>query len=164
MFFRLMLWLLARRIEVLTETNPAFVAAIRRRVCVLQFETTGGRVARYFSFRAGATGSRSGRHERPSLTFRFSSAAVARRLILAMAVSRGDSAIMIDAINQGKLRLLGDISLLPWFMQIAAFFPPRRGAAQHTAPPAGAVAERAARVEPAARTADAGGPPSQSLG
>jgi ubiquinone biosynthesis protein UbiJ len=126
MFFRLMLLLLGQRINSLAENNPEFQEAIRRRVCVLQFETANQRVARHYVFTAGKTRSEGTTHQNPTLTFSFASGGVARNLILAMARRPRDKAIMVDAINQGKLRLQGDMSLLPWFMQIADYFAPDR--------------------------------------
>lgn len=125
MFFRLMLWVLAKRITSLVENNPAFREALGNRVCVLQFTSANHRVARYYAFTAGKIRSESALHERPSLTFRFASTGVARNLIFSMARKPGDQSIMVDAINQAKLRLEGDMSLLTWFMGISGFFAPQ---------------------------------------
>lgn len=124
MFFRLMLILLAKRIDYLSSNNTEFRKTISTRRCVIQFKTHDGNIARYFVFAATNTSSSPGLHEKPSITFSFRSAKVARNLILSMAKDPGDKSAFLQAINQGKLKLQGDISLMMWFMVIADFFPP----------------------------------------
>lgn len=124
MFYRLMLWLLSKRIVALSENHEGFQAAIRRRRCVIQFKTHNNKVARYFSFAGGQVLSEAKLHDSPSITFSFRTAAVARKLILGMAKTPDDKSVFIEAINQGKLRLQGDISLMTWFMEISDFFAP----------------------------------------
>lgn len=125
MFFRLMLWLLAKRILSLTENSEAFRQATGSRACVIQFKTHNNAVARYFTFAGGKSNSCEGLHNSPSLTFSFKSAAIARNLILSMAKDPSDKGKMVDAINKAKLRFEGDISLLNWFMGISDHFAPQ---------------------------------------
>ncbi|NRB41308.1 MAG: hypothetical protein HRU20_23020 [Pseudomonadales bacterium] len=124
MFFRLMLWLMAKRIDTLVNSSDEFKQAMGNRVCVIQFKTANHSVARYFSFAAGKTKSSSGLHKNPALTFTFKSASIARNLILSMASDPSDKGKMVDAINLAKLRFEGDISLLAWFMDISDHFAP----------------------------------------
>lgn len=126
MFFNLMLWLMAKRLSTLANSDDAFKQQIKGCVCVIQFRTADRRVARYFSFTAGSVKTRKIVHDNPSISFTFQSTAIARNLILSMARNPKDKAVMIEAINQGKLRLQGDISLLAWFMAVSEHLPPDR--------------------------------------
>ena len=99
MFFRLMLWLLAKRIDSLSEQSLDFKNAIGRKKCVMQFKTADNRVKRYYAFAAGKTSSEGIVHKNPSITFSFKSAASARNLILKIAINPDDSSLFINAIN-----------------------------------------------------------------
>ena len=124
MFFRLMLWALAKRLEWLSKNDKAFQEEIAQRVCVLQFQTPNQGVCRYFAFAGGKTESKPIPHKNPSIIFTFKSSGTARQLVMEMAKDPEDMSGFMDAMNMGKIRVKGDISLMIWFMTFSDFLAP----------------------------------------
>ena len=124
MLFRFCLWLLAKRITSLMQDHEGFKRVAGKKTCVIQFKTLDNKVARYFFFNMGKVETAAALHKKPSLTIAIPSAAEARKLILMLAKHPNDKAKPIEAIKQGQLRFIGDISLLTWFMAISDYFAP----------------------------------------
>ncbi|NRA41848.1 MAG: hypothetical protein HRU21_06005 [Pseudomonadales bacterium] len=130
MLFRLCLWLLAKRIQYLTDTHPQFQQLIARRACVISFELANSSACRYFEFKWGKVNSEAKRHSHASLSFQISSAKDFRYLLWIMAKDPHNKSQMITLIRQAKIRFAGDMSQLTWFMQIADYFAPQSFAAK----------------------------------
>lgn len=125
MLFKMLLWLMGLRIAWLAKNDADFKKAIAKKRCVLQFQTEDHTVTRYYSFAGGKTHSENQKHKSPSLIFAFEDASVVPRLILSMARDPNDRGVFMAAMNKGKIRIQGDISLLTWFMSIAEMLGPR---------------------------------------
>ena len=126
MLMRMLLWMLAKRFTWLLNHNEDFKHAVAKKICVLQFQTQDKKIARYYEFKAGKINSESESHLKPSLTFNFQHADTIRELMFLMAKDPSDKAVFMAAMNQGKIRFEGDVSLLTWFMTIADFLGPNK--------------------------------------
>lgn len=131
MLLTLGLWLLDKKFQQLCQHDKAFVKALGRRHCVVQFCTKRLGSARFFTFSAGKVTSQPGLHPAPTLTFSFPSTLAAIQLGLTAAQSPNTEAAMLPMINQGKLFIYGDISQLTWFMAISHFLTPASKATPH---------------------------------
>ena len=109
----------------LIKSSHEFQQALGRGNQIIEFTTSDKKVTRYFAFSGGKLKSEPKHHKRAALTLTFSSASSARKLILSMARDPSDKAGMIEGINQGKIRIKGNIALLTWFLVISDYLPPK---------------------------------------
>ena len=89
-------------------------------------KTADGVAKRYYSFALGKTKSKGAEHAEPTMAIVFESATVAMGLIRTMAKNPKDPSVFMVAMQQGKLKMEGDMSLMMWFMQIAKHFGPQK--------------------------------------
>ena len=124
MLFRLLLWILAWRINTLARKHPGFQKVIGDYRVVLQFKTRDGKAQRYYVFDAGETWSRAGVHDDPTMAFVFNSPKQAMALIKRMGENPEDKTIFIMAIKEGLLSIEGDMAYLTWFQAMSRYFGP----------------------------------------
>lgn len=121
MRLRVLLWYMARRMEAEARTNPEFIAQLHGRNFVIQFTTESKRVARFYAVRKNRVYSRSGFHRQPSLTITFANAEYGFRTLTAR-----DKMAFMQGVQEQKIRVEGDFSLLMWFVGIAKYLKPSR--------------------------------------
>src|SRR6218665_872067 len=120
MKFRVVLWYMARRMEVLSRTNSDFIARLHGRDFTLQLSTEQG-VHRYFHVHHNRVHSRSELHATPDLALLFKTDEIAFRLI-----STADANSFMAAMQAGEVKLTGDYALLMWFMSVGKYLKPQR--------------------------------------
>jgi len=122
MKFRMLLWYMARRMDLLARTHPEFIARLHGRDFVIQISTDEG-AHRFFRVRHNRVESHNSVCPAPDLTMQFINNHVAFRLL-----SRGDANSFMTAVQAGEVKLIGDYALLMWFMGIGKYLrPARRG-------------------------------------
>lgn len=124
MLFRFLLWVLAWRINSLSQKSEGFKKVIGDYQVVLQFKTRDQKVQRYYAFDAGKTSSKNRLHENPTMSFVFNNAKEAMQLIKKMGENPEDKTIFIMAIRDGLLQIEGDMAYLTWFQAISKYFGP----------------------------------------
>lgn len=121
MKFRLLLWYMARRMDMLARTNTEFIGKLHGRDFVLQISTDEN-THRYFHVHHNRVVSHAERHAQPDLVLQFRSNAIGLRLI-----SKGNANDFMAAVQQLDVSMQGDMTLLMWFMGIGKYLrPPRR--------------------------------------
>jgi hypothetical protein len=118
MKFKMLLWYMARRMELLARTHPEFIARLHGRDFTLQISSDEGSV-RYYRVRHNRVVSRNAAHSTPSMTLQFASDDMGFDLL-----SKADPAAFMAAMQSGDVKVSGDFSLLMWFMSIAPFMRP----------------------------------------
>ncbi len=118
MKFRMLLWYMARRMELLARTHPEFIARLHGRDFTLQISSDDG-TARFFRVRHNRVVSRNAAHSAPSITLHFAGDDIGFDLL-----GRASSSAFMTAMQEGGVRVTGDFSLLMWFMSIAPFMRP----------------------------------------
>jgi hypothetical protein len=119
MKFRMLLWYMARRMEILARTNAEFIAKLHGRDFVIQIATDEG-TERFFRIHHNRVASRDGRHATPDLTLHFASDDIGLRLLM-----KGDANAFMAAVQTQEVALTGDYALLMWFMSVGKFLRPR---------------------------------------
>jgi hypothetical protein len=128
MKFRMLLWYMARRMDLLARTHPEFIARLHGRDFVIQISTDEG-AHRFFRVRHNRVESHNSVCPEPDLTMHFINNDVAFRLL-----SRGDANSFMTAVQAGEVKLIGDYALLMWFMGIGKYLrPARRGRSRREA-------------------------------
>ncbi|HEX6591957.1 MAG TPA: hypothetical protein VF050_08155 [Moraxellaceae bacterium] len=120
MKFRMLLWYMARRMELLARTHPEFIAKLHGRDFIIQISTDEA-AHRYFHIHHNRVASRNSVHPEPSLTLHFVNNDVAFRLL-----SRADANAFMAAMQAQEVRVIGDYALLMWFMGIGKYLRPAR--------------------------------------
>lgn len=132
---KMLLWYMARRMELLSRTHPGFIAKLHGRDFIIQIDTAEGS-HRYFQVQHNRVTSRNTLHDKPDLCLRFSSDAAAFRLLV-----NGNATTFMAAMQKQEVQVTGDYALLMWFMGIGKFLRPRLRRGAHadsgTAPTAG---------------------------
>ncbi len=134
MKLRVVLWYMARRMEMLSRTNSGFIARLHGRDFTLQISTEEG-VHRFFHVHHNRVHSRDKLHEAPDLALAFKTDEVALRLL-----STADANAFMTAMQAGEVKLTGDYALLMWFMSVGKYLRPQ-GLRRRR--PGGEVARRA---------------------
>lgn len=125
MMFRLMLWLLAFRIQQLSKKSDGFIKSIAGYNVALQFKTADGKVQRFYTFNQGETRSDSGLHPEPTMALVFRTPREAVQLIRRMGAAPKDKTVFIYAIRDGELAIEGDMAYLTFFQSISRYFGPQ---------------------------------------
>lgn len=133
---KMLLWYMARRMELLSRTHPEFIAKLHGRDFVIQIATDEG-AHRFFHIQRNRVTSRNTLHDAPDLGMHFATDEAAMRLLV-----KGDATTFMAAMQQGEVKVTGDYALLMWFMGIGKFLRPRLGRSRPhgdsgTAPTAG---------------------------
>lgn len=124
MKLKMLLWYMARRMELLARTHPEFIARLHGRDFTLQISSDEG-TARFFRIRHNRVVSRNAAHGTPSMTMHFVNDDTGFALL-----SSASSESFMQAMQSGDVKISGDFSLLMWFMSIAPFMRPHRRKAQ----------------------------------
>ncbi|MGH8493192.1 MAG: hypothetical protein ACRERR_08830 [Moraxellaceae bacterium] len=119
MKLRVVLWYMARRMEVLSRTNSEFIARLHGRDFILQISTEEG-AHRYFHAHHNRIQSRGEVHAAPALTLLFKTDDIAFRLL-----STADANAFMAAMQAGEVKLTGDYALLMWFMSVGKYLKPQ---------------------------------------
>lgn len=120
MKFRMLLWYMARRMEMLARTHPEFIAKLHGRDFVIQIASASG-AQRYFQVQRNRVTSRNTLHEKPDLGLHFANDLVGFRLL-----TTGDANSFMAAVQQQEVTVTGDYALLMWFMAIGKYLRPGR--------------------------------------
>ena len=120
MKFRMLLWYMARRMDLLARTHSEFIAKLHGRDFVIQIATDEA-TRRFFHIRHNRVESHSSEHPAPDLTMHFINNDVAFRLL-----TKGDAATFMTAVQANEVKLIGDYALLMWFMGIGKYLRPSR--------------------------------------
>lgn len=122
MKFRMLLWYMARRMDLLARTHSEFIAKLHGRDFVIQISTDEA-AHRFFRIRHNRVESHSSEYPVPDLTMHFINNDVAFRLL-----TQGDANAFMTAVQANEVKLIGDYALLMWFMGIGKYLrPARRG-------------------------------------
>lgn len=124
MKLKMLLWYMARRMELLARTHPEFIARLHGRDFTLQISSAEG-TQRFFHIHHNRVVSRNAAHGTPSMTLHFASDDIGFALL-----SGTDKSAFMTAMQTGDLKVTGDFSLLMWFMSIAPYMRPQRRKAQ----------------------------------
>lgn len=122
MKFRLLLWYMARRMELLARTNADFIAKLHGRDFTLQISSAEG-THRFFRVHHNRVHSDSRIHEKADLTLHFASNDIGVRLL-----TRAAADDFMQAMQKQEVTVTGDYSLLMWFMSIGKYLKPGRRA------------------------------------
>lgn len=122
MKFRLLLWYMARRMEILARTNADFIAKLHGRDFTIQISSDEG-THRFFRIHHNRLQSDSRVHEQADLTLHFASNAIGLRLL-----TQGDASSFMEAMQKQEVKVVGDYALLMWFMGIGKYLRPGRRA------------------------------------
>lgn len=120
MKLKMLLWYMARRMELLARTHPEFIARLHGRDFTLQISSDEG-AQRFFRVRHNRVVSRNAAHSTPSMTLHFASDEIGFNVL-----SSSDKAAFMTAMQTGDVKVIGDFSLLMWFMSIAPYMRPHR--------------------------------------
>ncbi len=120
MKLKMLLWYMARRMELLARTHPEFIARLHGRDFTLQISSDEG-TQRFFRVRHNRVVSRNAAHSTPSMTLHFASDEIGFNVL-----SSSDKAAFMTAMQTGDVKVIGDFSLLMWFMSIAPYMRPHR--------------------------------------
>lgn len=121
MKFRMLLWYMARRMELLARTHPEFIAKLHGRDFVIQISSAEG-THRFFRIRHNRVVSRNSLYATPSITLRFISDDDGFRILTSV-----DKNVFMTALQAQEVKVEGDYALLMWFMGISRFLRPARG-------------------------------------
>lgn len=120
MKFKVVLWYMARRMELLARTHPEFIGRLHGRDFVLQISTDEGS-NRFFRIYRNRVLSRGDVHASPTLTLHFRTDEVAFKLI-----AGGDANAFMAGVQTGDVKIIGDYALLMWFMSVGKYLKPSR--------------------------------------
>ena len=118
MKFRMLLWYMARRMELLSRTHPGFIAKLHGRDFVIQIATDEG-AQRFFQVRHNRVISRTIPHPAPDLKLSFVDNDVAFRLL-----TQANAKAFMAAMQKQEVSVTGDYALLMWFMGIGKYLRP----------------------------------------
>lgn len=118
---KMLLWYMARRMELLSRTHPEFIAKLHGRDFVIQISTDEG-AHRFFHVQRNRVTSRNTLHDAPSMGMHFATDEAALRLLM-----KGDATTFMAAMQKGEVKVTGDYALLMWFMGIGKYLRPRLG-------------------------------------
>lgn len=122
MKFRLMLWYMARRMDLLARTNADFIAKLHGRDFTIQMSSDDG-AHRFFRVHHNRVHSDSRVHDKADLTLHFASNDIGLRLL-----TKGNANTFMEAMQKQEVKVVGDYSLLMWFMGIGKYLRPGRRA------------------------------------
>lgn len=121
MKFKMLLWYMARRMEILARTHPEFIAKLHGRDFVLQLQTEGSSTVRYFQVQHNRVHSRAEAHPKPDLAITFKYGDYGFKVLTA-----SDKNLFMHGVQEQKIKVDGDFTLLMWFMGISKYLRPSR--------------------------------------
>ncbi len=117
---RLLLWFIAQRMLKAHKTSSEFRETIQRKQFVIQMSGPGSLSTRYFEVDAVSINSRATSHPAPDLRIHFPDPEDGVHLLI-----RGGQTGFMYAVQEGKVILEGDLSILFWFSTISRWLRPR---------------------------------------
>ncbi|HET8731176.1 MAG TPA: SCP2 sterol-binding domain-containing protein [Moraxellaceae bacterium] len=120
MKFKMLLWYMARRMELLSRTHPEFIAKLHGRDFVIQVATDEG-AHRFFRIQHNRVTSRNTLHNKPDVHLQFASDDIAFRLL-----TTANATHFMEAMQKQEVSVTGDLALLMWFMSIGKYLRPGR--------------------------------------
>lgn len=121
MKLKMLLWYMARRMELLSRTHPGFIAKVHGRDFVIQIQSASGRTVRYFQVQHNRVQSKPEAHPSPDLTITFRHGDYGFTVLTAT-----DKSVFMQGIQEQKIKVEGDFALLMWFTSISRFLRPKR--------------------------------------
>ncbi len=116
---QILLWYIAHRLQVANKKSEEFRKTIKDKKFVLQIGTHNAFCVRYFSVSDGRIFSETRKHDQPDLTIQFKTAEDGFELL-----AKGSQTSFMYALQEGKINMQGDPSILFWFSGIAHFLKP----------------------------------------
>lgn len=135
MKLKMLLWFLARRMELLTRTHPEFIAHLHGREFVIQIQTTDAETVRYYQVRHNRVTSHPAAHEKPDLCMAFANDEYGFKVL-----TSPDKSQFMVGMQEQKIKIDGDFNLLMWFMGISKYLKPRTPIRRSKRPKAKAAA------------------------
>ncbi|HET8704719.1 MAG TPA: helicase [Pseudomonadales bacterium] len=123
MLFRLALWFLGLRLWWLSRFNPEVQERLVDKDFIFQFQTKDGSAGRYLIVKNNRINSRGGVHAQPNVAIQFQDADYALEAFKAQAK---DQMAMMKGVQEQKIAIVGDYSLLMWFMGIGKYIGPQK--------------------------------------
>lgn len=118
MKLKMLLWYMARRMEMLTITHPEFIAKLHGRNCIIQIIGRDN-TQRFFHFHRSRVRSTNRVHLKPDVTLRFHNNELAFKLM-----TQGNTEQFLQALKDQQINIVGDFNLLLWFMSITPYLKP----------------------------------------
>ncbi len=118
MKLKMLLWYMARRMELLARTHPEFIGRLHGRDFTIQISSEDG-TARYFRIHHNRVVSRNHAHSTPTMTMHFADDDKGFAILTAV-----DKNAFMAAVQTGDVKVSGDFALLMWFMSISRFLRP----------------------------------------
>ncbi|MCY1286196.1 hypothetical protein D3C76_363720 [compost metagenome] len=122
MKFRLLLWVLGRRMAKASRDNAAFREQLEGKDLVFQLHTLDGRIARHFIVRDQRVRARSGRHPQPAFAIGFRDGASG----FAMMTAKNPQLSFMQGIQDKSIQIQGNPALVIWFQGLVKHLRPRK--------------------------------------
>lgn len=108
------------RLSMLADSdNEEFTKLLADRKVIIEIGSEEADVARFFSFDNGQFEQKSGHAEKPDLTIQFKDSMTGVKLL-----AKGSLPAFMSAVQEGKLSIDGDYSLMMWFNKLAKHLVP----------------------------------------
>ncbi len=108
------------RLSMLADSdNEDVQKLLADRKVTIELASDASKVARYFSFDNGKFSQHSGHADEPTLTINFKDSMTGVKLL-----TQGNAAAFMTAVQEGKLTMKGDYSLIMWFNKLAKHIVP----------------------------------------
>lgn len=114
MKFKLLLFILGRKLKSKAKNDPDFKKKVAEKNCTVQIKTADNSKGRYYVFKDGEVASKKGVTADPTVALVWKDAATAFAVL-----SSGDAAKNMEAIQNGSLKFEGDGGTALWFAGIA---------------------------------------------
>lgn len=109
---------LVLRMKQLANHDPNFMALIYEKQCCIQISVKNG-ISRQIFFQKGLIDTTTDTHRPADLTIEFDNSTFAIKTFV-----QGTPRAFLQGVQQEKIQMQGDFSLLMWFSQLAKFIPP----------------------------------------
>ncbi|MCL1834048.1 MAG: hypothetical protein FWG49_06045 [Leptospirales bacterium] len=114
MKFKLVLFILGRRLVKASKKNPEFKKKASEKNCIVQIKTADNSTGRYYTFNNGAVESTKGVSSNPTVALVFKDAKAGAEIL-----TSSDPAKKGAALQDGSLKLEGDGGVALWFTGVA---------------------------------------------
>lgn len=120
-----LLWALGLRMAWLARKNEKFREQLVGKDLVMQIQTKNAGIVRHFIVREQRVRSVRGSHPQPTMVLSFRDADYAAETMIK---GGREPMLFMKGMQAQDIAVIGDSSVLMWFMGIAKFLPPRRQA------------------------------------
>jgi hypothetical protein len=114
MKFKILLYILGRKLIKKALTNADFKKKISEKKCTVLIKTADNKKGRYFTFANGSVASTSGIAANPTVSLVWKDAAIGFSTL-----ASSDESKSMKALENGDLQLEGDIETALWFTDVA---------------------------------------------